>query len=121
MIQQQIVLNGTYSNLTKTFGPIALPVGLSVVRAWIDISQMVTPDQGFTFVVEISQDAGATWAHLMGGSRTGEVIINPKTSVVQTQAMVQIGLDQPANVNRRVRGSLVMTGTVPVGVLLEAV
>jgi hypothetical protein len=49
------------------------------------------------------------------------VIINPKTSVVQTQAMVQIGLDQPANVNRRVRGSLVMTGTVPVGVLLEAV
>jgi hypothetical protein len=121
MITVPVILTKTFRNETRAFGPVAVPVGLSMVRLSVDVSQMVTPDQFFDLNVDLSLDDGATWAFLFGFTRIGGIIINQKTQLVDTQSMMQLPLPSPALSTRRVRGTLVVTGTVPLSALLEAV
>ena len=121
MITVPVILTKTFSDETRAFGPVAMPVGLSMVRLWIDVSQMVTPDQFFDVTVDLSLDNGATWAFLFGFTRIGAILINPKTQLVDTQSMMQVPLPSPALSTRQVRGTLVVTGTVPLSALVEAV
>jgi len=121
MLSVMVIPSVTLENTSRTVNALALPVGLSRMRLWIDVSQMVSADQWFTYTFELSLDGGTTWGLLIGGTRTGTIAINPKTQTVMTQAGAEIGLPEPANTLRRVRGSLRVTGTVPLSVLLEAV
>lgn len=121
MISVQLLTSTTLVNETRMSSPVLVPVGLSSFRAWIDITQMVTPDQWFEYRIELSLDGGASWNLLMAGTRTGGIQVNPKTGFVITQAMLGCPLPEPQNVQRQIRGSMRVTGSVPLAVLVEAV
>lgn len=106
-----IVPLGTYPAGTRNFGPLAIQQGAVRAVCSIDIQDMTTPDKSFDYETEISYDDGANWVTLTGARFTGQVV---KAGV--TKQTNSVGLSQPENANRRIRGFITTVGTITTSV-----
>ncbi len=117
------VLNrNSYPAGHHSYGPVAVPVGTtelilrmarfdrkpngSLRDEWGEIRDALdNPQDVVRFAVEISQDAGATWRPLVGGTAHGGILLDKNGDPAEF-SVVRVLVPQPDNADRRVRGYL---------------
>ena len=100
--------NQTYPAGTRTFGPVAIPTGLTVVTVAISRASL-SPTVRLDWALELSQDGGTTWLPWGGAGTVGGDVINPSTGLPLTDSSFAVFLPNPANPLRRARGSLTLS------------
>jgi opacity protein-like surface antigen len=104
---------GTYSG-TMDIPATNIPQGATVLVATLDITSATDPATGFNGTFDISYDNGQSWQFWSSATFIGGVY-RDRNGVQITVWRNGGGLEQPSNAQRKVRGSIVITGTVPLG------
>jgi hypothetical protein len=101
--------NTTYAIGSHAFASTVVPTG--VVSATLALNRSAWSNAAAKTVVslQISFNAGATWQALGGFTAQGGTVTN-MTGGTETITSFTISLPQPANANRRVKGTFVVSG-----------
>src|SRR6266571_4897291 len=96
------------------FGPVNVPVGAFAASARLSSAIQLSPTLVVSAAFELSLDGGASWtpsgsAELISDGTIG---IDPKTGLPYTDWWVKVGLDEPSNPNRRIKGSVTINEMV---------
>jgi ABC-type transport system substrate-binding protein len=91
----------------------AVPVGATMIVASLDTSTATDPATSFVGSFDVSYDGGASWQFWSSAGYQGGVYLD-KNGNPRTWSNYG-GLDQPTNPSRRVRGTITITGTLPLG------
>lgn len=93
----------------------AVPLGATLYKVGIDISQMGDPATSFDLAFDVSYDGGANWQFWVGGHRDGGPALLDKNGVPQNIVGLDGPLQQPDNPDRQLRGSVTVDGPITVG------
>lgn len=118
-----IAPEATYSVGTYTIAPQTVPTGYTLGYMRLSRAAWPNPSSRVAWDIQLSHDAGSTWTPLALGGVGGGVILHPVTGVPLTYSEVGAPLDQPANTNRRIRATFVVSGgsvTTEVSARLES-
>ena len=96
-----------------SFGPVVIPVGLSIVtvrmarNSWADTGGIVA-EMG----IDLSLDSGKSWIldHVRVGAVGGDLIDRKGNPITHTTAT--IGLPEPNNPNRKIRGRGILNASL---------
>jgi hypothetical protein len=127
MAAQTIVISPPSTPFTAgvhPFGPISVPVGAFAAEAHLAAGILLSATLVLSAGFELSQDSGVTWLSCgsAGLTSNGTIPVNPKTHLPMTDWWVRVQLDNPANANRQVRGSVTINELVStfINVVLES-
>ena len=107
----------TYTAGTHVLPEATVPTGLVRAKALFDLTHLTQLTLVMSIALELSQDNGATWLSAGGGGLdlprsgftiNGSVITSAQGQVV-TVSGITINLPNPANAQRKIRGTAVLS------------
>lgn len=106
-----VLPSASYGPGTFQFGGALIPAGLTIIKASIDRTFMLSPTFFISWGLELSLDNGNTWlswgsAGTVGGALTDESG-NPST-----ESSFTVNVPEPLNTQRRLRGSVSLNEAV---------
>ncbi len=114
------VASRDYPAGTQPIPSTAIPAGLSSVR--LTLTRESWPDTGgdvISMLIDLSLDGGATWTPgFLGFTAPGGVLFDRLGNVRATSSAFR-DLPEPANANRRVRGTVTLLSPLRTAVTIE--
>lgn len=117
MASSVVLAPGTYAIGTRTLGPANVPLGVTAIELALDGAAMTDPALHVAITLDLSLDGGATWNDphpavdpfpvgmtLDGGAKNRQG--DPLAAYT-----IGTSLPDPTNPNRRVRATVVISGT----------
>jgi hypothetical protein len=101
--------SGSHAAGTYSLASTSVPLGIVQATLTLDRALWTLTARTAAVTMDISFDNGATWQSLGGFTAQGGTVTDP-AGVTALVSSFTVDLPQPANANRRVRGSVVITG-----------
>jgi len=109
MTTTQVFSSRNYQPGTYNIPSTAIPVGVTKVTMTLNRTNWTNPASKVAFFFERSPDGGATWLFEGAFTAEGGAVTGPDGTVA-TQTSATFSFPDPTNANRKVRGTLTVSG-----------
>lgn len=125
MARFSILPSNTYMAGTRTIPSTAVPVGLGYFTLYVDVTSIAVAGgetKQISGFLEISLDGGAKWQLLVAlGDWFVGGVPGPRAGSPPYVSSLGIGLPEPLNPNRRIRGEITLSDAILMNVAAEFV
>ena len=93
---------------TRSFGPVAVPVGATSVECEVSRSDLLDPTVGIAWALMLSLDGGTSWWPWGGAGTIGGAQLDALGQPI-TQSTYRVEVPEPENLVRQIEGTVTVS------------